>query len=267
MLNLLKLWLLSPLIHQRLFRNFVKQEFTGRYVGSIGGAFWLLITPAANIMIYVFIFSYILNVKLQIDVVGTDQFVIFLLTALFPWMAFSEALSRSTNLLVEQSSLITKVSFPVQILPMIATATPFLINGVGFVLFLGYLGYAGFLSINWFWLPLIIGLQVMFTAGLVAIISALAVFMRDLQQIVGLALSVWFYATPIIYPVYILPEKGQQFLMLNPMFSFVELYRAVLLQEALPLVHLIPAASVSVICFFFGGWLFMRIKHAFGDVL
>lgn len=267
MLNLIKAWLLTPWLHQRLFRNFVKQEFTGKYVGSMGGAFWLLITPAANIMIYVFIFSYILNVKLQIDVVGTDQFVIFLLTALFPWMAFSEALSRSTNLLVEQSALITKVSFPVQVLPMIATTTPYLINGVGFAIFLGYLSYAGFLSMNWLWLPLIIVLQVMFTAGLVAIISAISVFMRDLQQIVGLTLSVWFYATPIIYPIYILPEKGQQLLMLNPMYSFVELYRAVLLQETLPLSHLIPAAIVSLLCFILGGWFFMRIKHAFGDVL
>jgi len=104
--------------------------------------------------------------------------------------------------------------------------------------------------------------------GLVAILSALSVFLRDLQQLVALAITVWFFLTPIIWPISIIQDEAQRnIFLLNPMHSFVSLYREIVLLGQVTFIHLGIIIPVSIITYFFGGWLFMKIKQAFGDVL
>ena len=119
----------------------------------------------------------------------------------------------------------------------------------------------------WLWLPVALGLQFLFTMGMVAILSAFCVFLRDIQQIVALLLTAWFFLTPIIYPLSMLPDSVQPWMMLNPMHSFVQFYREIIVLGEFSLQHFQIMVLAAVISFFGGGWLFMRIKHAFGDVL
>ncbi len=265
-LRLLQQWVLAPFVNYRLFHNFARQDFTGQFAGSLGGVIWLFITPIVNILIYSFVFTVVFRAPMPEEYTGTP-FVVFLMMGYLPWFAFADAIGRASALLLEKAPLITKVMFPVQIIPVVGTLVPYLVHGIGLGLFLIYLAAKGYLSLMWLWMPVIFVLQFLFTLGLVAILSALCVFLRDIQQMVTLAITTWFFLTPIIYPVSLIPERYQPFLMLNPMHSFIELYREIILLGNFPIVHFEIVVVTSLLTYCFGGWLFMRIRHAFGDVL
>jgi len=185
-----------------------------------------------------------------------------------PWFAFADAVGKSTGLLLEKAGLITKVMFPVQIIPTAGTVVSYLTHVIGFFLLLLYLGLKGYFSIFWLLIPFIYFMQFLFTMGLVAILSALCVFLRDLQQLVALVVTIWFFLTPIIYPISLIEsEYIQDLFLFNPMHNFVVLYREIILLGELPYLNLCIIIPVSLISYLTGGWLFMRIKHAFGDVL
>jgi lipopolysaccharide transport system permease protein len=160
------------------------------------------------------------------------------------------------------------VKFPVQIIPVVGSVIPYLTHAIGFGILLAYLVTQGYWNWMWFYLPFIFFFQFLFTLGLVAILSALSVFLRDLQQLVALAITVWFFLTPIIWPISIIQDEAQRnIFLLNPMHSFVSLYREIVLLGQVTFIHLGIVIPVSIITYFFGGWLFMKIKQAFGDVL
>jgi lipopolysaccharide transport system permease protein len=266
-LALIKKWALTPFSHYRLFHNFARQDFFSQFSASIGGFLWLFITPIVHILIYSFVFAYVFQVRPTAEYSET-HFVIFMMLGYLPWFAFAECIGRSTGLLLEKAPLITKVMFPVQIIPIVGTLVPYLTHVIGFALLLCYLAFQGNFNVLWLWLPLIFALQFLFTMGLVAVLSALCVFLRDLQQLVTLLVTLWFFLTPIIYPISMIQsETVRNLFLLNPMHSFVNLYREIVLIGELPLINLQIIIPISLISFLLGGWLFMRIKHAFGDVL
>ena len=265
--TLLRQWLLTPVTNYRLFHNFTRQDFFGQFTSSIGGWLWLLVTPVVHIIIYAFVFSYIFQVRAP-EEFGQTRFVIFMMIGYLPWFAFAEALSKSTGLLLEKAPLITKVMFPVQVLPVVGTAVPYLTHSIGFGLLLGYLATQGLFSAAWLLIPLIFALQFLFTMGLVALLSALCVFLRDLQQIVLLSVTIWFFLTPVIYPISMIRDESiRSLFLLNPMHSFINLYREIVLLGEVSLIHLSIIVPTALVSYCVGGWLFMRIRHAFGDVL
>ena len=265
---LLREWVLTPKAHYRLFHNFTRQDFFAQFTASIGGFLWLFMTPIVNILIYSFVFGYIFQMRNAVEGFGETQFVIFMMIGYLPWFAFGEAISKSTGLLLEKAPLITKVMFPVQILPVVGSVIPYLTHGIGFGLLLLYLATQGLLSAAWLMLPVIFFLQFLFTMGLVAVLSALCVFLRDLQQIVALSVTIWFFLTPIIYPITLVQdEAARQLFLFNPMHSFINLYREIVLLGEVNMTNLQIIVPISLISYFLGGYLFMRIKNAFGDVL
>lgn len=266
-LTLIRQWTLAPFQNSRLFHNFTRQDFFAQFSASIAGFLWLFLTPVITICIYAFVFSYIFQVRPPPGF-GETHFIIFMMTGYLPWFAFAEALSRSTGLLLEKAPLIKKVVFPVHIIPVVGTLIPYLTHVIGFSLLLIYLASQSYLNAYWLLLPFVYGLQFLFSMGLVAILSALCVFLRDLKQLVGLLVTIWFFLTPIIYSITMIEsETVRRLFLLNPMHSFVTLYRDIILLGELPLLHLQIIVPVALVSYLFGGWLFMRIKHAFGDVL
>lgn len=265
--NLIREWLQAPFVNYRLFHNFTRQDFFSQFTASMGGVLWLFLTPIVHLVIYSFVFSYIFKMRAPPEF-GEINFVIFLMIGYLPWFAFADAFGRAPNLVIEKAPLITKVVFPVQIIPITGTVIPYLTHVIGFTIFLVYLTFKGYLSVSWILLPFIFGLQFLFTLGLVAVISALCVFLRDLQQMIALMLTIWFFLTPIIYPISLIQsESVQRLFLLNPMHSFISAYREIILLGTVSPVHLMIIVPISIISYVSGGWLFMRIKHAFGDVL
>jgi lipopolysaccharide transport system permease protein len=264
---LLKEWVLTPKVHLRLLYNFTRQDFTTQFTASIAGFLWLFLTPVANIIIYAFVFSYIFKIR-SVEGFEETSFVLFLMIGYLPWFAFAESVGKSTSLLLDKAALITKVKFPVQVLPLAGTLAPYLTHTIGFMLLLLYLIVKGYANIMWLALPTIISLQFIFTIGLVAVLSSLSVFLRDLQQLVALLISVWFFLTPIIYPINMIQSESiQSFFVWNPMHNFINLYREIILLGEISPLNFLLATLFSITSYVLGGWLFMKIRPAFGDVL
>ena len=267
MFELLRQWLKTPIENYRLLNNFTRQDFNAQFSGSIAGFLWLFLTPVANILIYSFVFGYVFQLR-SLPEFGETEFVLFMMLGYLPGFALSEAVGKSTTLLLEKAGLITKVMFPVQILPLACTLVPYFTHLVGFGLLLAYLAFQGYFSLLWLWIPAIYLLQFLFTIGLVAVLSALSVFLRDLQQLISLSITVWFFLTPIIYPISLIENEAiQGFFLFNPMHSFVSIYRGIVLLGEMPYANLVIVTPISLFSYILGGWVFLRLKHAFGDVL
>ena len=265
--SLIKVPLASARNHRHLLKEFVIRDVKGRFAGSMGGVLWTLINPAANIAIYIFLFSLVLRIQVTARETGTDSFVIFFLTGMFPWLIFSEGLSRSVSCLVDNANLITKVVFPVELLPLSVVLSALVVNGIGMLLFLTCLLPAGCMHVSWLLLLILISAQVVFTWGLACMLAAVCVFLRDIRELLGIALLVWFYATPIIYPFSMVPAQMRAFMTFNPMCTFVGLYRDALLVHQIHWLSVVYICIFSVVSYGIGAWFFMRAKPAFGDVL
>ena len=266
-LILLREWIFTIKNHQQLLSNFTRQDFTAQFTTSVGGVFWLFLTPLANIAIYAFVFTYIFRIR-GIEGFGEISFVLFLMIGYLPWFAFADSIGKSTGMLIDKASLITKVKFPVQVLPLAGTLVPYLTHTIGFILLLSYLMANGYANVKWLMLPLIFFLQFTFTLGVVSILSSLSVFLRDLQQVVALLISIWFFLTPIIYPLSMIQsESTRSFFLWNPMHNFITLYREIILLGEISFANLQISIVFAATSYLLGGWLFMKIRPAFGDVL
>ncbi len=233
----------------------------------MGGLLWSVITPLANMLIYIFVFSVVFKIRMKPIETGTDSFVMYLLAGLLPWIAFSEAVSASTGMFVSKANLITKVAFPLELVPTAGILVTFILNGLGFALFLIYLAFEGYCHITWLFLPVITAVFMVFTLGLVVLIASISVFVRDIQQIMASFLSLWLYLTPILYPIQMVPESLRIFFQINPVFPFIELYHQSLLQPAVSVPLLGQAIGFAMLSFFTGAWFYNKSRHAFADVL
>jgi lipopolysaccharide transport system permease protein len=260
-------WIEVPFRFRTLFWGFVSNDIRGRFAGSVGGFMWSLLTPLANLLIYIFVFSVVLDLRLKPMETGTDSFAVFFLAGMLPWLAFSEALNSSTDLFLGRANLITKVAFPLELLPLTGLVVPFFFNGLGFVMYLAYLVWKGYAHVGWCWLPVVIGVHMVFTLGLITLISSLTVFLRDIKQFVGIFISLWFFLTPIIYPLSMVPEQYRWMITLNPMYPFIDLYHQVLLQGSVSYPMLGSGMALATLIFVGGMLVFERSRYAFADVL
>ena len=166
-------------------------------------------------------------------------------------------------------SLVTKIYFRREALPIASMLARFMDFGIAAALLVPLLLYfqipiypAGLLFI-----PVILAIQVMLILGLGLATAAANVFYRDVQSLLALGIQLWFYASPIIYPVTMVPEKLRPFYFLNPMAGILEAYRDVLLNGRLPGLYLLPSIIVSFIVFIVGYWFFKRVEILFADIV
>jgi lipopolysaccharide transport system permease protein len=122
-------------------------------------------------------------------------------------------------------------------------------------------------QMSWLFLPIILIIQILLMLGIGFATAAMNVFVRDVQSILALGIQVWFYASPIIYPVSMVPESIRQYYFLNPMAGIIQAYRDVLLTGQLPGTYLIPSAIIALVTFLIGYWFFKRVEFQFADIV
>lgn len=230
--------ILSSLYENRaLIREMVRRDLLSRYLGSALGLFWSIINPLVTLIIYTIIFSSVLKVRLG-DEGGVYSFVEYLFCGLLPWITIQESITRSATCVLENVNLVQKIRFPTEILPVNLVLSGFVQQLIGTAIFFIVLAAAGDLSLRWLvLLPALFLLQLAATTGLCWLVASLNVYFRDIGQLLGLGLTVWFWSTPIVYPLEKTPEYFRWILTLNPMTHMVELYRAVILRGAPPDWH------------------------------
>jgi lipopolysaccharide transport system permease protein len=251
-----------------MIKSLVVRDIRARYVGSFLGLFWSVIHPLSQLAIYYFVFSVILKVKLGPEYGGT-HFAVWLLVGLLPWMLFSEVVMRAPSAVLEQANLIKKTVFPSEILPFSHLAAALVNHFIALSVIMSFIVFIGAgLSLKALLLmPYMIGVGIS-AMGLSWLLSAFNVFLRDIGQIIGVFINIWFYFTPIFYPKSLIPDSLQWLLELNPMLHAVEGYRMGLLGQNPPdIFGLVYLFTVGIFLFVIGGLVFKRLKPAFADVL
>lgn len=237
----------------------VQREFQARYRNSLFGALWPVLNPLSMIIVYTVVFSHIMRARLP----GVDDgmaYSVYLCAGLLAWGLFTEITLRSQNMFLENANLLKKISFPRICLPVIV-----LINaGINFAIIMGL--FLGFLLITGRWpgmamlalLPLM-ALQMMFCAGLGMVLGVLNVFFRDVGQLFGICLQFWFWLTPIVYPMSILPDWVQRLLQLNPLTNLIASYQNMFLYGQWPVwSSLLPIFVTGVVFCLIGLRLFRQ---------
>jgi len=265
--------LLSPfralLLQRRVIELFVARDLRARYVNSALGLWWAVIQPMALLAVYTFVFSVLIPVRFADDGGGTGAFALYLFCGLLPWLAFADAVTRSSSVLVEQTPLIKKVVFPSEILPVHLVLSALVVELIGLAVFLAVLVALGRIpGPALLALPVVLVLQFLFTAGVTWLLATFAVYLRDVRQLVGLVLTLWMFLTPIVWPVTIVPESLRWVLRLNPMWHVVEAYRSAVLRADVPdPASLGVFAGMALTAFVCGYWVFHRSKQTFADLL
>lgn len=205
----------------------VKREFQTRYRNSLLGAAWNILNPLSMIIVYTVIFSQLMQARLP-GVDNSMAYGIYLCSGILAWGFFAEVIGRSQSVFLENANLIKKLSFPRICLPLIVVLNAGVNFAIIFALFLGFLlvtqnfpGWALFGVI-----PVLL-IQIAFSVGLGIILGVLNVFFRDVGQFMGILLQFWFWFTPIVYPLSVLPESVQPLIDANPMAPLIAAYQGI----------------------------------------
>lgn len=251
-----------------LLFNLVARDFKQRYVGSSMGWVWAVVHPLVLLISYTFVFAVIFKVRLGPEA-GTSSYPIFLFAGMLPWLLFQETVQRSANSMVDYANLITKSVFPAELIPISIFLSNVLNHLLGlFLLMAVVLGFTRKLSALVILLPLYVLLLGFFTLGVSWLVSSLNVFLRDTAQILSIALTFWFWFTPIFFTTDRLPEQLRFLASLNPLAAVVSAYRSCLLQASWPSgAGLAWLTAFSLGTFIVGGLFFRHTKRSFGDVL
>jgi lipopolysaccharide transport system permease protein len=253
--------------HLFLLKELVKRDFQGRYAGSALGFLWSLAQPLWQLALFTFVFSTVMKVP----PLGarTSHFALFLFGGLLPWTAVHEGVLRASTAITDNASLVKKLRFPSEILVLAVVLAALLHQAIAAAVFAAALLLLGELA--WGGLPLLllaVPLQAGLMLGLGLVLAAVHVFFRDTAQFLGLVLNAWFYLTPIVYPLALVPEGFRGWLELNPLTSLVGLYRQAFLGGEAVVVPGTGALALMAAVLLFGGlWLFGHLKTAFVDVI
>ncbi|MEJ5165741.1 MAG: ABC transporter permease [Thermoanaerobaculia bacterium] len=245
----------------------IKRDVKGRYIGSSLGFFWSFLQPLLQLILFTFVFSYILKISL-LGERGVENFSLFLFAGLLPWMGISEMLMRSTTSINEQASLIKKLAFPPELLIVSIMGSAMVHQFIASLLFIMVLIFMGKLYLSFLFLPVLMVFELIFISGFCFLFSSLNPYFKDTQQAVSYITMIWFYASPIVYPLSIVPEKFKKVLLLNPLSFLLEGFRDILLRGTLPsLGFFLPLLGPGLIFLFFGFWIFKKLRKNFADLL
>jgi ABC-type polysaccharide/polyol phosphate export permease len=261
---------------RELFINLTLRELRGKYKRSALGWAWSLLNPLVTMGVYSFVFSFFLRIDPEPgNPSGLDNFALFLMCGLLPFNYLSNSLMGGMSSLIGNSNLVKKVYFPREVL-VGAIISSWLVS---FLIEMGLLIVALLVAGNMVlpWLPIVlvvVALQTMFVLGLALVLAAATVYFRDLEHLVGLALQVWFYSAPIVYPMTFVVDKlhrgslGWRLFTLNPLVRFVEVYRDLLYNLRWPsATDMGFLAVVSITSLALGYWVFNRIEGRLAEEL
>jgi len=249
-----------------LIKEFTKRDFTERFSGSVLGLLWSFIWPLVNICIYIIIFSKIMGAKLP-GMSSTYSYSIYLVSGLVPWIAFSNTVSRASTVFVDKKYIITKVRISLPSLPLyivMSESITFLITLIIFIVFLIFSGNQ--LNTTIVLLPFVYLLQQIFAYSLGFFCAILNVFIRDIKEMIGVIIQLWFWFTPIVYVIDILPELVKDYFVFNPACLFIGAYHDIFVFGHAPnFNHLIILTLLSHMILAFAYVMYKKLEKDIRD--
>ncbi len=260
---------MRQVLRQRsLVWQFVKRDVQSRYRGSWLGLGWSFLTPLAMLAVYTFVFREVFQSRWGQGNGGGVDFALRMYAGLVVFNFFAECIGRAPRLIVDQPNLVKKVVFPLELLAWVSSLAGvfhLLVNAAVLLivaLITGY-GHLSMLMLPLVWLPLL-----PLVLGMSWFLAALGVYLRDIGQVIGLAISLLMFMSPIFYPVSAMPERWRFWLHLNPLTLIIEDTRLVLLDGVLPALG--PLAlhfAAALLVAFLGAAWFRATRKGFADVL
>lgn len=258
-LDLQAIWRYRELLYFLVWRD-VKV----RYKQTVIGGAWAILQPLMTMVIFTVIFGKF--AKIPSDGL---PYPIFAYTALLPWTYFSQAMNRSGGCLVQNGNLLSKIFFPRLLLPLASVVAPLVDFLLAFVILLGMMVWFG-IAPTWgvLALPLFLLLALMTTLAITFWIAPINVKYRDVRHIIPFLIQFWMYASPVVYPVSIVPEKWRLLYSLNPMTGVIEGFRWAMLGTANPDFGMMTVSALVVVTLFIGGIVFFKHRETtLADIL
>jgi ABC-type polysaccharide/polyol phosphate export permease len=251
-----------------LVRSFFLKDVRVRYAGSLMGFFWTVVHPLLELMTYTFVFTVIIGVSFHKGY-STGTNALFLFCGMIPWLSVSESMNRCTSAFRDNAPLIKKLRFP----PSVLCTYIVLVEGFNQLVRFALLCIAALiigrgLSLDLLLVLPILVMQLLFTQGLGMLLATTQVFFRDIKHLLGPALMIWMFITPIFYPESLFPPKFSPVLMLNPLSHLVGIYRELILNHQFPAWGSVVIFGTSaVLTFALGAFTFHRHSHEFPDLV
>ena len=246
----------------------IKTEFKSRFIRSKLGGFWMILHPLAQVLVYALILSQIMTAKLP-QVTSSYAYPIYILSGIVGWTLFAEILGKSLNVFIANGNLLKKMSFPKLALPLITIGTALVNFSIFIVMMFIVFGFLGHLPMHALqWLPVLTIITLMLGIGIGLFLGTLNVFIRDIGQFMEVVLNFWFWFTPVVYMISIVPEKYHGLLMLNPMTGIVLGFQNVLLYDKAPDLSLLIYPSIfAIISLGLAMIIFYKAREEMADVL
>ncbi len=258
LIDIKELWRYKDLLYFLVVRG-----IKAKYAQSVLGVGWAVLQPLVQTLIFTVIFGNL--AKLDSDGV---PYVLFSFAAMVPWNYYSNVLTESSNSLIQNKAMLSKVYFPRLVLPIAAVFSKFIDFIIAFIVMVGLFIYYGFApGLNVVYFPLLLLILILTSLGTGMILSALAVKYRDIQYAMTFMVRLMMYAVPVVYSIRIIPEKWLYIYALNPMVGVIEGMRSAFLgTSAMPWDLLGIGSLVSIILFTFGAFYFKRMERTFADI-
>lgn len=260
--------LLSLWRYRHFILSSIRAEFRGRFARSKLGALWMILNPLAQATIFAIVLSEVLAARLP-NTTNKAAYAIYLMAGTAAWGLFSEIITRCTTVFIDYANTLKKIAFPRLCLPIIVGGSA-LLNHVLllFAICVVFLFFQHYPTSAWLILPIGMILIVLFAFGLGILLGLLNVFSRDVGQVMGIVLQLWFWFTPVVYISDTLPPKFVALLNINPMTHMVRIYQQALLYGEIPdLRSLLLPGCLSLGLFLFSFWIFRRASADLVDAL
>lgn len=248
--------------YRELLKTSVKKDIGGKYKHSFLGIIWSFINPLLQIAVYAIIFPLIIRNNIE-------NYTVFMVCGLIPWNFFSTVINRSTWTIIENGNIIKKVYFPRAILPfslLISETINFMISSIIILCFT----LANGMGLSWYILlfPVLLLTQDLVMLGLSFVLSAITVYMRDIQHFIGVILQLLMYAAPVVYSIQTIPENFRWILKFNPMTYIIEGYRDIFYSQTMPDMKMIGILFCGGLIFsVIGYFIFNKLQKRFAEEL
>lgn len=255
--------------YRELLISLTRKELKVKYRGSALGFLWSLLNPILTMLVYSFVFSIVLMRGGAIK-----EFAIFLICALLPFNFLQNSVNYGAGSIISNNNLVNKIYFPREILPLsivFSNMVNFLLELVALFIVLAFLGYKFYIFL--YLLPVLLFIQFFLVAGMTFLVSALNVFFRDLQHLITIVMMVWFFGTPIIYPLSMVPDRFQPYIkFINPMTIYAAYYRNIFYYVKYPesagfpsVLETLTALGITLLIFFIGYFVFKKLEPRFAE--
>lgn len=247
--------------YREMIFSLVRRDLNGRYKGSVLGFLWTFINPLLQLGVYTLVFSVIMRN-------GIEDFYLFLFVALVPWIFFSTSISGGSSCIWAQQDMVKKIYFPREVLPIAFVTSQFvnMLLSLLVVLVVLIVSGKGINLIALLCLPVIMLVEYLLALSMTMFTSALTVYLRDIEYLLGIITMAWQFLTPVMYSIDQVPEKLKFVFALNPMTPVIVAYRDILYYKKLPeMGTLIHATVFGIILLFAGGFVFGKLKRHFAE--